>query len=108
VVLAEQVSHHPPVSASWVRCGPATVAGALEAVPRFWGNSVEVSFVGERRVALNGEGYVMGQPALCFRGIVGVGRQFTEWAGPCVIRCEVANGRWGSHSPAGRSFSLGP
>ena len=92
VVLAEQVSHHPPISASYVRnaAKDVEILGSIEAAPRFWGNSVEVEFVGTRIIRFGGPGetYTMNTPNLCFRGIIGVGRQFVEWCGPVTIRCE--------------------
>ncbi len=92
VMLTEQVSHHPPISASYVHNEDkdVTLSGAMEAAPRFWGNSVEVEFVGPRviRFGKAGETYTMNTPNLCFRGIFGVGRQFTEWCGVVTIRCE--------------------
>ena len=56
-----------------------TVSGSMEAVPRFWGNSVEVEFLGLRIVTMANETYTMNVPSLCFRGIMGMGKQFTEW-----------------------------
>ena len=92
VMLAEQVSHHPPISASYVRneAKDVTVTGHMEAAPRFWGNSVEVEFAGPRVIRFGkvGETYTMNTPNLCFRGIFGVGRQFVEWCGAVTIRCE--------------------
>lgn len=67
-----------------------SISGSMEAVPRFWGNSVEVEFLGLRVVRMGhaGETFTMNTPSLCFRGIFGMGRQFTEWSNEVVIQCE--------------------
>jgi len=92
VLLAEMISHHPPISATHVHNATkqVTIGGSMEAVPRFWGNSVEVEFLGLRVVTFGhvNEVYTMNVPSLCFRGIVGIGKQFTEWCNEVVISCE--------------------
>ena len=57
VMLAEQVSHHPPISASFVRneAKDVTVTGSMEAAPRFWGSDRR------RAAAGRGRGRVLAQ-----------------------------------------------
>jgi len=99
-VIAEQVSHHPPVTVTALESAHASTLDELQARPIFQGNTVEVAMTGPpERVVLRlpaqaaggaevEEVYeVLSRPSLCIRGILGLGRQFTEWAGTHEIVC---------------------
>lgn len=97
-VVAEQVSHHPPVTATALKSAHVSTLDELQTRPIFQGNTVEVAMTGPpERVVLRlpstggaeeEEVYeVLSRPSLCIRGILGLGRQFTEWAGTHEIVC---------------------
>lgn len=99
-VVAEQVSHHPPVTVTALKSAHVSTLDELQARPIFQGNTVEVAMAGlPERVVLRvptqaggGEEQeevyeVLSRPSLCIRGILGLGRQFTEWAGTHEIVC---------------------
>jgi oxysterol-binding protein-related protein 9/10/11 len=92
LMLNEQVSHHPPVSAYHIenRALGLTLYGHNQTKVRFLGNSVEVGFGGQRTLKLRGpwgeEEYSITIPSLCFRGIL-VGSKGSEWAG--LVRASV-------------------
>jgi len=73
--VAEQVSHHPPVSA-YFYLSPANnllVAGELRPKSRFLGNSVQTIMDGENRITLLGTNdgeYIISLPNMFARGIL--------------------------------------
>jgi len=74
--IAEQVSHHPPISA-YLYISPANkvmIAGELRPKSRFLGNSVSTVMEGENRITLMGKPedgeYVISMPNMYARGIL--------------------------------------
>jgi len=86
--IAEQVSHHPPVS-----CAQATGADwcwsqALRIRSKFWGKSMEFQPEGKINLALRGHGeeYTWNKVTSCIHNILGQER-WVDLYGECVITC---------------------
>ena len=86
--IAEQVSHHPPVS-----CAQATGADwcwsqALRIRSKFWGKSMEFQPEGKISLALRGHGeeYTWNKVTSCIHNILGQER-WVDLYGECVITC---------------------
>ncbi|KAI0344270.1 Oxysterol-binding protein [Trametopsis cervina] len=89
--IAEQVSHHPPVSAFYY-ISPANklcILGELRPKSKFLGNSVSTNMEGENRVLLMGRPddgeYVISMPNMYARGILW-GRMVLELGDSCTAR----------------------
>ncbi|KAH7104257.1 Oxysterol-binding protein [Auriculariales sp. MPI-PUGE-AT-0066] len=89
--IAEQVSHHPPISA-YFYISPANkilITGELRPKSKFLGNSVCTVMEGENRVTLLGRPedgeYVLQMPNMYARGILW-GRMVLELADQCTAR----------------------
>jgi hypothetical protein len=111
--MAEQVSHHPPITASAVEGhaegGSFSQNVSSIAVPTFHGNYVEVSmkiFGAQTEIHLpdgSTEVYIVKSlPSVYLRGVMGVGPCFCEWAGDLLVEC-AATGLVGKvhYKPAG-------
>jgi len=89
VFLAEQVSHHPPISAFYVECGDKQISftGHIYTKSAFLGMSVAVHNIGEGRVSLlaTGEDYVVTFPSAYGRSILTT--PWVELGGKCDISC---------------------
>lgn len=89
VFLAEQVSHHPPISAFYVECGARQISftGHIYTKSAFLGMSVAVHNIGEGRVSLlsHGEDYVVTFPSAYGRSILTT--PWVELGGKCDISC---------------------
>lgn len=87
--LAEQVSHHPPISAFYVECGARQISftGHIYTKSAFLGMSVAVHNIGEGRVSLlgTGEDYVVTFPSAYGRSILTT--PWVELGGKCDISC---------------------
>ncbi|KAI0820636.1 Oxysterol-binding protein [Trametes gibbosa] len=91
--IAEQVSHHPPISAFYY-VSPANkvaVIGELRPKSKFLGNSVSTTMEGENRVYLLGrpddKEYVISMPNMYARGILW-GKMFLELGDSCTAKNE--------------------
>ncbi|KAB5588656.1 Oxysterol-binding protein [Ceratobasidium theobromae] len=91
--IAEQVSHHPPISA-YFYISPANkvrIVGELRPKSKFLGNSVMTVMEGENRVLLMGKPedgeYVISMPNMYARGIL-FGRMVLELGDMCAVKCE--------------------
>ncbi|KAI0762357.1 Oxysterol-binding protein [Fomes fomentarius] len=91
--IAEQVSHHPPISAFYY-VSPANkvaVIGELRPKSKFLGNSVSTVMEGENRVYLLGRPedreYVISMPNMYARGILW-GKMFLELGDSCMAKNE--------------------
>jgi hypothetical protein len=106
-IIAEQVSHHPPVTAMAVE-GQADGGGSFvnrsstACTPLFYGNYVKVAMNTNSMIQLTlpsggmEEEYVITMfPSLYLRGVLGMGPQFCEWGGKMQIEC-VSTGLVGS------------
>ncbi|KAF8875016.1 Oxysterol-binding protein [Mucidula mucida] len=89
--IAEQVSHHPPVSAFYY-VSPANhivIMGELRPKSKFLGNSVSTNMEGENRVILLGKPedgeYVITMPNMYARGIL-FGKMVLELGDTCTAR----------------------
>ncbi|OCH88964.1 Oxysterol-binding protein [Obba rivulosa] len=91
--IAEQVSHHPPVSAFYY-VSPANkvcIIGELRPKSKFLGNSVSTTMEGENRVYLMGRPddgeYVVSMPNMYARGILW-GKMVLELGDSCIAKNE--------------------
>ncbi|KAJ7451120.1 hypothetical protein FB451DRAFT_711085 [Mycena latifolia] len=91
--VAEQVSHHPPVSAFFY-VSPAnrvSILGELRPKSKFLGNSVSTNMEGENRVSLLGSPedgeYVITMPNMYARGIL-FGKMVQELGDTCTAKNE--------------------
>lgn len=91
--IAEQVSHHPPVSAFYY-VSPANkvaIVGELRPKSKFLGNSVSTTMEGENRIYLMGRPddgpYVVSMPNMYARGILW-GKMVLELGDACTARNE--------------------
>lgn len=89
--IAEQVSHHPPVSAFYY-VSPANkiaIVGELRPKSRFLGNSVSTVMEGHSRITLLGRPedseYVLTMPNMYARGIL-FGKMVLELGDTCTVR----------------------
>ncbi|XP_061663532.1 oxysterol-binding protein-related protein 8 isoform X6 [Syngnathoides biaculeatus] len=89
--IAEQVSHHPPVSAFYVsnRKDGFCLSGSILAKSKFYGNSLSAILDGEARLTFlnRGEDYVMNMPYAHCKGIL-YGTMTLELGGQITISCE--------------------
>jgi len=92
--VAEQVSHHPPISA-YFYVSPANkvrITGELKPKSKFLGNSVCTIMEGENRVQFTGRPddgeYVITMPNMYARGIV-FGRMVLELGDTCSAKCQA-------------------
>jgi len=83
--LAEQVSHHPPVSAFYAECQAKNISfiGHIYTKSAFLGMSVAVHNIGEGRINVNGEDYVLTFPSAYGRSILTT--PWVELGGSCKI-----------------------
>ncbi|KIJ32061.1 hypothetical protein M422DRAFT_35992 [Sphaerobolus stellatus SS14] len=91
--IAEQVSHHPPVSA-YFYVSPANnirITGELRPKSKFLGNSVSTNMEGENHIFLMGKpedgDYFITMPSMYARGIL-FGKMVLELGDSCVIKNE--------------------
>ncbi|XP_019398724.1 PREDICTED: oxysterol-binding protein-related protein 8 isoform X2 [Crocodylus porosus] len=89
--IAEQVSHHPPISAFYVsnRKDGFCLSGSILAKSKFYGNSLSAILEGEGRLMFlnRGEDYVMTMPYAHCKGIL-YGTMTLELGGTVNITCE--------------------
>nr|CDS18214.1 oxysterol binding protein 9 [Echinococcus granulosus] len=90
VFLAEQVSHHPPISAFYAEYIPKRiqVSGHIWTKSKFLGLSIGVEMVGSATIVLldrPGEEYVVTFPSAYGRNILGV--PWVELGGQCSVTC---------------------
>lgn len=107
-LLAEQVSHHPPVSAIYAS-HPSKQTRVLwqhQAAPRFTGSAVEVAIKGRRRLFLDahGEVYELDSPSLGFRLLP---TPLAQWTGHTRVVCEASGLVALVHFKAKGSFGWG-
>ncbi|XP_059080328.1 oxysterol-binding protein-related protein 8-like isoform X1 [Tigriopus californicus] len=88
--IAEQVSHHPPISAFYVtnRQDGYTVASSILAKSKFYGNSTSAILDGTARLNLlpRGEEYALTLPYAHCKGIL-MGTLTMELGGKVIIEC---------------------
>lgn len=91
LLVAEQVSHHPPISALHLRNDALgfTLNSHLAPDSRFWGNSLEVKLAGMIRINLTryDEEYIITRPDLYITGFI-AGRQRIEFNGIATFECK--------------------
>ncbi|KAF4622863.1 hypothetical protein D9613_001590 [Agrocybe pediades] len=91
--IAEQVSHHPPISAFYyiTPANHVSIIGELRPKSKFLGNSVSTTMEGENRVTLLGKPedgeYVITMPNMYARGIL-FGKMVLELGDTCVAKNE--------------------
>lgn len=88
---AEQVSHHPPISASYLENRKHNIVYESTTNPKstFWGNKVDMILEGKHVVHLlnHGEEYKIEFPSIVGRGII-MGSSIIEHNGLLIITCE--------------------
>ncbi|EKX31692.1 hypothetical protein GUITHDRAFT_122119 [Guillardia theta CCMP2712] len=86
----QKVSHHPPISAFYIRNKSLAVSmeGYMHTGAQFNGNSIAIPF-GQRTLRLEqfGEDYMMTMPTMQFRGLF-FGARGVEWTGPVIVWCK--------------------
>ncbi|XP_068950914.1 oxysterol-binding protein-related protein 8 isoform X1 [Petaurus breviceps papuanus] len=89
--IAEQVSHHPPISAFYIsnRKDGFCLSGSILAKSKFYGNSLSAILEGEARLTFlnRGEDYVMTMPYAHCKGIL-YGTMTLELGGTVNITCQ--------------------
>ncbi|KAF8887706.1 hypothetical protein BD779DRAFT_1525788 [Infundibulicybe gibba] len=91
--IAEQVSHHPPISAFYYvsPTNRVSILGELRPKSKFLGNSVSTTMEGENRVTLLGKPedgeYVITMPNMYARGIL-FGKMVLELGDTCMAKNE--------------------
>jgi len=89
--LAEQVSHHPPISSFYAtnRQDGFTISGTILAKSKFYGNSTSAILDGMATLSMlaRGEDYVMTMPYAHCKGIL-MGTMTMELGGKVNINCE--------------------
>lgn len=89
--IAEQVSHHPPVSAFYVtnRKDGFCISGSILAKSKFYGNSISAILDGTARLKLltRGEDYLVTYPYAHCKGIL-LGTLALELGGKVNIKCD--------------------
>lgn len=89
--VAEQVSHHPPVSAFFAsnRKAGFNVAGSILAKSKFYGNSLSAIMIGSARITLltRGESYLVTLPYAHCKGLI-LGTLSMELGGSVKIACD--------------------
>ncbi|CAK9304770.1 unnamed protein product [Gordionus sp. m RMFG-2023] len=90
--MAEQVSHHPPISAFYVtnRKDGYCISGAILTRSKFYGNSISAILDGSAKITLlpRGECYVITMPYAHCKGIL-MGNLTMELGGKVSITCEL-------------------
>lgn len=84
--VAEQVSHHPPVSASYCESKDFTMWQDMQVKTKFWGKSMEVQPIGTAHLLLNkhNEEYTWNKATSCIHNILG-GQRWVEHYGEVVV-----------------------
>ncbi|XP_064635673.1 oxysterol-binding protein-related protein 8-like isoform X3 [Lineus longissimus] len=89
--VAEQISHHPPVSAFYVtnRQDGFQIAGSILAKSKFYGNSLSAILDGAARLTFlkRGEDYNITMPYAHCKGIL-IGTLTMEYGGKVMLDCE--------------------
>ncbi|CDW55408.1 PH and Oxysterol BP domain containing protein [Trichuris trichiura] len=89
--IAEQVSHHPPVSAFFVtnRKAGFNIAGSILAKSKFYGNSLSAILCGNAKITLlsRGESYVVTLPYAHCKGLL-IGTLTFQLGGSVCITCD--------------------
>eukprot|EP00184_Porphyridium_aerugineum_P001785 CAMPEP_0184697244 /NCGR_PEP_ID=MMETSP0313-20130426/4250_1 /TAXON_ID=2792 /ORGANISM="Porphyridium aerugineum, Strain SAG 1380-2" /LENGTH=404 /DNA_ID=CAMNT_0027156009 /DNA_START=298 /DNA_END=1512 /DNA_ORIENTATION=+ len=92
MLYAEQVSHHPPITAVHLHSDKLGICfnSYMKPEPKFWGNSIEVRLTGLIKLSLEkyGEVYEMTRPTIWQTGILGIGKQRVEFVGETTLTCE--------------------
>uniref|UniRef100_A0A8R1DGX3 PH domain-containing protein n=1 Tax=Caenorhabditis japonica TaxID=281687 RepID=A0A8R1DGX3_CAEJA len=89
--IAEQVSHHPPVSSLFItnRKAGFNISGTILAKSKYYGNSLSAILAGKLKLTLLnlGETYIVNLPYANCKGIM-IGTMTMELGGEVVIECE--------------------
>lgn len=88
--IAEQVSHHPPMSSLFVtnRKAGFNITGTILAKSKYYGNSLSAMMIGNLRITLldNNETYIVTLPYANCKGIM-IGTLCMEYGGEVKIEC---------------------
>ncbi|XP_021723698.1 oxysterol-binding protein-related protein 4B-like [Chenopodium quinoa] len=107
-ILAEQISHHPPVSAmhGTDEANNIELIWCQHAVPKFYGTVIEGVIHGKRTLNLleKGESYVMNSPILQYRLLPKPG---ASWVGNVKIKCQETGLEAELHFKSGSFLGFG-
>lgn len=86
--VAQQVSHHPPITAVCCESDNFAFNGVINPKIKFWGRSIEVSHDGSCKVYLkrHNESYLFNSVACSVHNII-IGKLWFEHHGPLDIKC---------------------
>lgn len=86
--MAQQVSHHPPITAAYSESDNFINVGSINPKLKFWGRSVEIHPDGQCKIFLkrHNESYVFKSVACSIHNII-VGKLWFEHSGPLDIKC---------------------
>lgn len=90
--IAQQVSHHPPITAAYSESDNFIYNGSVNPKIKFWGRSVEVQPDGQCRIYLkrHKETYIFKSVTCSIHNII-VGKLWFEHSGPLDIKCVETN-----------------
>lgn len=90
--IAQQVSHHPPITAVCCESDHFVSNGVINPKIKFWGRSIEISHDGLLRIHLkrHNESYLFNAVQCSVHNII-VGKLWFEHHGPLVINCYESN-----------------
>ncbi|XP_021723695.1 oxysterol-binding protein-related protein 4B-like [Chenopodium quinoa] len=107
-ILAEEVSHHPPVAAmhGTDEANNIELIWCQHAVPKFFGTVIDAVIHGKRRLNLleKGESYVMNSPILQYRLLPKPG---ASWVGNVKIKCQETGLEAELHFKSGSFLGFG-
>lgn len=86
--LAQQVSHHPPITATYAEADTFLYHGSVNPKMKFWGRTIEIHPDGHCRVFLKkrNENYIFKSVCCTINNII-VGKLWFEHTGPLEIKC---------------------
>lgn len=90
--MAQQVSHHPPITAAYCESDYFIYNGSVNPKIKFWGRSIEVQPDGQCKIYLkrHKESYIFKSPSCSVHNII-VGKLWFEHFGPLDIKCAETN-----------------
>uniref|UniRef100_A0A6G1SNA5 Oxysterol-binding protein-related protein 2 n=1 Tax=Aceria tosichella TaxID=561515 RepID=A0A6G1SNA5_9ACAR len=90
--IAQQVSHHPPITAASCESDNFVYNGVINPKIKFWGRSIEITHDGALRIHLksHNETYLFNAVPCSIHNII-VGKLWFEHHGPLVINCYESN-----------------
>ena len=90
--IAQQVSHHPPITAAYAESNSFSYSGVINPKIKFWGRSVDISHDGVCKIHLkrHNESYIFKAVPCSIHNII-VGKLWFEHNGSLDIKCSESN-----------------